>query len=102
MKQLHVYSTILSKEGLKKQSYEIGLIPDTKEQEMFVVNLYPKKQYQTIEGFGAALTESAGYTLARMSEENYKKVVESYYGKDGIGYTLGRIHMDSCDFSIDN
>ena len=97
-----MYSTILSKEGLKKQSYEIGLIPDTKEQEMFVVNLYPKKQYQTIEGFGAALTESAGYTLARMSEENYKKVVESYYGKDGIGYTLGRIHMDSCDFSIDN
>ena len=102
MKQLHMYSTILSKEGLKKQTYEIGLIPDTKEQEMFVVNLYPQKKYQTIEGFGAALTESAGYTLARMSEENYHKVVESYYGKDGIGYTLGRIHMDSCDFSIDN
>lgn len=37
-----------------------------------------------------------------MSEENRKKVVEAYYGKDGIGYTIGRIHMDSCDFSIGN
>lgn len=69
---------------------------------MQVINLYPDKTYQKIEGFGAALTESAGYALSRMSEENRKKVVEAYYGKDGIGYTIGRIHMDSCDFSIGN
>ena len=23
-------------------------------------------------------------------------------GRDGLGYTLGRIHMDSCDFSVSN
>lgn len=55
-----------------------------------------------IQEFGAALTESAGYTLARMSKEKQKEVVEAYYGADGIGYTLGWVHMDSSDFSISN
>lgn len=102
MRQATMYTTIFGKDGLVQKTYETGLVPDSKEQEMFVVNIYPRKEYQRIDGFGAALTESAGYTLARMSEENCKKVVEAYFGKDGIGYTLGRVHMDSCDFSIDN
>ena len=67
MNRVMMYTTTFEKEGIKETTYETGLIPDSKEQEMFVVNLYPQKKYQTIEGFGAALTESAGYTLARMS-----------------------------------
>lgn len=102
MRQVKMYTTILEKAGVRKREYETALIPDTKNTEMFAVNVYPKKEYQTIEGFGAALTESAGNALARMSEERYQKVVDAYYGKDGIGYTLGRVHMDSCDFSVDN
>ncbi len=102
MNRVMMYTTTFEKEGIKETTYETGLIPDSKEQEMFVVNLYPQKKYQTIEGFGAALTESAGYTLARMSKEKQQEVLEAYYGKSGIGYTLGRIHMDSCDFSINN
>lgn len=102
MKQVKMITTIFGENGIEQETYETGLITDTKEQEMFVVNLYPQKTYQTIEGFGAALTESAGYTLSKLSKENYDKIVEAYYGKTGIGYTLGRIHMDSCDFSLGN
>jgi glucosylceramidase len=102
MKQVIMNTTIFGENGIEQEKYETGLITDTKEQEMFVVNLYPQKTYQTIDGFGAALTESAGYTLSKLSKENYDKIVEAYYGKDGIGYTLGRIHMDSCDFSLSN
>ena len=69
---------------------------------MEVVNLYPQKTYQTIEGFGAALTESAGHALSRMSPENFDRVMQACYGPDGLGYTLGRVHMDSCDFSLGN
>lgn len=101
MKTITMYATIFENSGLSKRTYETGLIPDDKRQEMNVVNLYPEKEYQTIEGFGGALTEAAGYTLARLSEENYQKIIDAYYGADGIGYTLGRIHMDSSDFSID-
>lgn len=102
MKKATMYTTIFHKDGIKKQVYETGLIPDVKAEELFVVNLYPQKKYQTIQGFGAALTESAGVVLAGLSREKQKEVVEAYYGKNGIGYTLGRIHMDSCDFSCGN
>ena len=57
MNQLTMETTILEGSQVTKRSYETGLIPDVKNFEMEVVNLYPKKTYQTIEGFGAALTE---------------------------------------------
>ncbi len=102
MKKATMYTTILGSDGVRQETYETSLVPDSKAQEMDVVNVYPRKRYQVIQGFGAALTESAGYTLARMSREKQKEIVESCYGRDGLGYTLGRIHMDSCDFSISN
>lgn len=95
-------STIFEEEGIRTRHYETGLIPDEKRQEGEVINLYPDKTYQTIQGFGAALTESAGYALSRMSSEKRKEVIDAYYGPEGIGYTIGRVHMDSCDFSLGN
>ena len=102
MKKATMYTTILGSDGVRQETYETSLVPDSKAQEMDVVNVYPRKRYQVIQGFGAALTESAGYTLARMSREKQKEIVKSCYGRDGLGYTLGRIHMDSCDFSVSN
>ena len=102
MKQITMESTILKGIEVTGKHYETGLIPDVKNFEMEVVNLYPQKTYQTIEGFGAALTESAGHALSRMSPENFDRVMQACYGPDGLGYTLGRVHMDSCDFSLGN
>ena len=39
---------------------EIALIPDSGE-ENYLLNIYPSVTYQVFEGFGGALTESAGY-----------------------------------------
>ena len=69
---------------------------------MNVVNLYPDVMYQKIRGFGGAFTEAAGYTLSKLSEENQKEIAEAYFGEDGIGYTMGRTHINSCDFSLSN
>ena len=77
MAKVTLHATIFGEDGIKTRDYETALIPDAKNQEMQVINLYPDKTYQKIEGFGAALTESAGYALSRMSEENRKKVVVS-------------------------
>ena len=30
-----------------------------------------------------------------------EKVMDAYFGPDGIEYTVGRIPMDSCDFSVE-
>jgi len=59
------------------------------------------KRFQEIYGFGGALTESSAWVLAQLPAEKRLEVIRRYYDqKDGIGYTLGRTHMNSCDFSL--
>ena len=61
------------------------------------------KTYQTITGFGGSFTEAAAYTLSRMSPDKRTEAIKAYFDpKDGIGYTLCRTHINSCDFSLSN
>lgn len=73
---------------------------DNGEVEKGIVNLYPEAVFQTIYGFGGALTESAGYVFSKIDPQAQKEILDAYYGKDGLGYTMARTHIDSCDFSI--
>mgnify|MGYP000975180043 FL=1 len=60
----------------------------------------PFKQHQTFVGIGAALTDAAAETFYKLSEENQKLFMEAYYSIDkGIGYSLARTIIHSCDFS---
>lgn len=68
--------------------------------EKLVVNLYPQVKYQEFEGFGGAFTDSAGYVYSKMSKEQQDYMLNAYYGEDGLGYNIGRLHFDSCDFSL--
>ena len=70
------------------------------ERENELINLYPQMTYQTLEGFGGAVTDSAGYMYAQMSEEQKQQVVQNYFGKDAMKYRMVRIPIDSCDFSL--
>ena len=38
----------------------------------------------------------------RLPLHERKRVIELYFGENGAGYTLGRVHMNSCDFSVDH
>lgn len=67
-----------------------------------IVNIYPEEKFQTIMGFGGAFTESAGYVYANLPREAQKEVLRAYFGQTGLGYTLGRCAVDSCDFSLGN
>ncbi|MBD0778686.1 glycosyl hydrolase [Maribacter sp. ANRC-HE7] len=60
----------------------------------------PNKQFQSLVGIGAALTDAAAETFYKLSKDNQEKFLEAYFDKDkGIGYTLGRTIIHSCDFS---
>lgn len=67
---------------------------------MQCVNIHPELEYQTFIGFGGAATEAAGYAYSKLDEANRDKIVELYFGEQGIGYTMVRSHIDSCDFSL--
>jgi glucosylceramidase len=61
----------------------------------------PAERYQTVEGFGGALTESSAWALAQASSVQRAEVLRRYYDPSvGIGYTLARTHINSCDFSL--
>jgi glucosylceramidase len=61
----------------------------------------PAQRFQEIVGFGGALTESAAWVLAQLPAERRAEVLRRYFDpRDGIGYTLARTHINSCDFSL--
>lgn len=63
-----------------------------------VVN--PALRFQEMVGFGGALTESSAWVLAQLPPAARAAIVDHYYGTGGIGYTLARTHLNSCDFSL--
>lgn len=61
------------------------------------------KRYQTIVGFGGAFTEAAAYTFSLMNPDAQSAILKAYFDPvDGIGYSLCRTHINSCDFSLGN
>lgn len=68
--------------------------------EFSVINVHPEIEYQTIRGFGGAITEAAGYTLSQMSVARQEEVLRACFGEDGNRYTVVRTHLDSSDFSL--
>lgn len=67
---------------------------------MGYIAINPDVEYQEILGFGGAFTEASAYHFYKLSPVLQKKVLELYFGEDGSHYSLGRIHINSCDFSV--
>jgi glucosylceramidase len=60
----------------------------------------PTKTFQTFEGIGGAITDASAETWAKMPKPQQDEILKAYYDpKDGIGYTLARTNIHSCDFS---
>jgi len=65
------------------------------------VTLDPGQAFQELVGFGGALTESSAWVLAQLPPARRAEVLRRYFDpKEGIGYTLARTHLNSCDFSL--
>jgi glucosylceramidase len=71
--------------------------PEEWEKSIFVD---PAKKFQSFLGIGAALTDAAAETFYRLPRPQQKEILKAYFdAQEGIGYTLGRTHINSCDFS---
>jgi len=61
------------------------------------------KQFQTLLGIGGALTDASAETYAKLPEAKRRELLRAYFDpRDGIGYTLARTNIHSCDFSSDS
>jgi glucosylceramidase len=60
----------------------------------------PAKTLQTILGIGGALTDAAAETFAKLPPAKQQEILNAYFDvSKGIGYTLARTNIHSCDFS---
>jgi len=60
----------------------------------------PSKRAQTMLGVGGALTDASAEVYAKLSPEKQREFMDAYFDpKKGIGYTIGRTNIHSCDFS---
>jgi len=63
----------------------------------------PDVKFQTFLGFGGSFTETACDLLSSLGAGNQERAIEACFSaKNGLGYRLGRLHINSCDFSRGN
>lgn len=60
----------------------------------------PNKTFQTFLGIGGAITDASAEVFAKLPAAKQQEFLDAYYSKqNGIGYTLIRTNIHSCDFS---
>ncbi|MEJ5054137.1 glycoside hydrolase family 30 protein [Sphingobacterium sp. MYb382] len=65
------------------------------------ITLDPATKFQTMDGFGAAITGSTCYNLLKMDKaDRLKFLTETFSDKDGMGMSYIRIAIGCSDFSL--
>ncbi|PSN49703.1 hypothetical protein C0J52_05335 [Blattella germanica] len=56
-------------------------------------------KFQTMKGFGGAMTDAAGMNIASLSNATQEKLLRQYFGEEGINYSFIRVPIGGTDFS---
>ncbi|XP_011867654.1 PREDICTED: glucosylceramidase-like [Vollenhovia emeryi] len=96
------FSWYISTMDGKRMQLSVNNFSDSNETENdIVLTVNSANTYQTIQGFGGAMTDAAALNIRTLSNETQHKLLESYFGRGstGIGYTFVRIPIAGTDFS---
>jgi glucosylceramidase len=86
----------------KADDVELADSPPINEKEAYIF-VDPTKTFQTVLGIGGALTDASAETFYKLPEDKRQEILTAYFDpQNGIGYTLGRTHIHSCDFSSES
>jgi len=99
--------TIVTAKDTQYRLTDIGSMPliqnDNNTTEVDCIDLDISKTFQLIEGFGGAFTEAGAFAISQISPQLKQEVINAYFDDvGGIGYSLCRTHINSCDFSLGN
>eukprot|EP01032_Pedospumella_encystans_P014845 gene14845-17027_t len=67
-----------------------------------MIRLDDAEVFQEVLGFGGAFTEASAVNFYKLPPDVQNNVIELYFGKNGIGFTVGRVHINSCDFALES
>ncbi len=63
----------------------------------------PNKRFQSFLGIGGSLTDASAEVFAKLPESKQNEFLKACYDKEeGVGYTLARTSIHSCDFSSES
>lgn len=83
-----------------EQTY-IPYIAEGQTAEAKLINIDSKTSYQTIDGFGAAITGSTCYNLAKMTDADRQQFLfDTFDTEEGYGFSYIRISIGCSDFSL--
>ena len=66
------------------------------------IKIHIENPKQTVLGFGGSFTESSASIYHDLSQNKKDEIIEAYFGETGNNYSIGRTHINSCDFSLEN
>ena len=102
-KTLQVYTTAKDTElRLTKTSEQVFKKKVQPLETEVAIFINPKKTFQKYLGIGGAITDASSEVFATLNETQQNKLLESLYGKDGIGYNIIRTSIHSSDFGLES
>ena len=103
MKPLANLSLYLSSMNNNNRLTKINIKPliKNKSSKRFI-KIHKENLKQTVLGFGGSFTESSASIYHNLSQTKKDEIIEAYFGKTGNNYSIGRTHINSCDFSLEN
>lgn len=95
------YITSANRSNLMRRK-EIDFSTTDQSMSPFLINIDESTTYQTVDGFGAALTGSTCYNLLKMNETNRAAFLKQTFDTNsGYGFSMARISIGSSDFGLD-
>ena len=102
-REVMVYTTADSGSMRLKKLSSTSFYPKSQpvETEIFLT-ADPATHFQSFHGIGGALTDASAETFYKLPQASQDELMQAYFSKtNGIGYTVGRTNINSCDFSSD-
>lgn len=100
-KVVRVYITAKNSGSRLQQKEALKFItPPITDEKFTSVFIDPEKTFQSVIGIGGALTDASAETFYKLPKNVRDTIITKYYDvENGIGYSLARTHINSCDFS---
>jgi glucosylceramidase len=64
------------------------------------VRVEPRKTFQSIDGFGGCFNELGWRALGALPAAEKDRVMQSLFGDEGCGFTMGRLPIGASDFAL--
>ncbi len=100
-KEITVYTTAEKTNLRLTKSVSTSFTPSVQPLETEIcIFVNPSKTFQTFLGIGGAITDASAEVFAKLSASKQQELLDAYYDMNkGIGYSLARTSIHSCDFS---